>query len=169
MQFPAGAGLGEDPTTKRFVHHGSLAVDREIEPYFRKAESYLRRDPTMRHIVDDLERSPKIVRIVGDAIERDSYMPRTRTIYWDPLSAARTLDGGRQSPALGLGHEMAHADMDPRRQNALMNRIVDKYDNDEERRVIVGAETHAARTLGEGTRTDHGIHAYHVRSPIDRY
>ena len=151
-----------------YVHHGSLAVDRALDPAFRKAERHLRHDAGMRRILDDLERSPQITRVVGDAIARDSFEPQTRTIVWNPQMAARFADGGRQSPALLLGHELAHADMDAALQERLGRQTDPRYDNAEERRVIVGAEAHAARTLGETPRHDHRGSFYAVTSSTSR-
>lgn len=154
-------GLG---ASTQYVHHGSLAVDRSIEPEFRRAEAYLRRDPTMRHIIDDLERAPVLTRINGDSISLDRYSVTSRTVDWDPHVAARFRDGGRQSPALILGHELAHADIDRKLQARLEAKILPAYDDAEERRVIVGAESHAARTLGESRRHDHSGAFYPVTS-----
>jgi hypothetical protein len=67
-----------------------------------------------------------------------------------------------------LGHELAHADTNffgfiYRR---MLHRGVPDYDNLEERRVITGPEADAARTLGEGTRTDHRGGLYITPNPI---
>jgi len=87
--------------------------------------------------------------------------------FRDPTSALRTTFGGKQTPALGLGHEMAHADA------SFWDRLIGwvpwpSYDNLEEPRVITGPETAAARTLGEAIRTDHGGTPYTVSTPISR-
>lgn len=82
----------------------------------------------------------------------DSYNPNTNTINWDPRSALEVSSGdGKQSPALGLIHEIDHA------VNGLSNPrpTGDGYDNTEEKRVITGSETQIAHDLGEPTRTDH--------------
>src|SRR5713101_1964833 len=92
-----------------------------------------------------------------------SYSRDTHTIFWDPRSALRCLSGGTQSPALGLGHEMAHADRGF--WDALIGGISSSaYDNLEEKRVITGPETTAARNLGAGIRTDHRGTPHHVAS-----
>ena len=96
----------------------------------------------------------------------DEYDPNTHTIHWDPHSALQTSDGGRQSPALGLGHEIDHAVEDPERAAHLADRLDGRYDNAEEKRVITGSERHAAKTLGESTRFDHGGNTYRVPSPV---
>lgn len=72
------------------------------------------------------------------------------------------------SPALILGHEMAHATGGPE-SGSLAKIKVPGYDNLEEHRVISGPETDAARTLGEGVRTDHDSGVFvPVKSPTDR-
>lgn len=103
----------------------------------------------------------------------DRFDPNTNTIYWDPRSALATaanngtegggaLDGGTQTPALGLGHELDHAN-GPAAHGADPN-----YGNNEEKRVITGSETNAAGTLGEGTRTNHGGASYQSVSPTSQ-
>ena len=68
-------------------------------------------------------------------------------------------------PALGLGHEMAHADA-PWWAPFVGWIPWPAYTNLEERRVITGPETTAAHTFGEGTRTDHNKGSpYTVPSP----
>lgn len=121
----------------------------------------------MAKIVADLERSSTTYTVKTNNMDDDSCDPSTYTIHWDPHSALRCTSGGGQSPALGLGHEMAHADA------GFFTRLLvyipwPGYDNLEERRVIVGPETNAARTLGEGTRTNHSGSTYVVLSPTSR-
>ncbi len=100
--------------------------------------------------------------------DNDSFDPNTDTIAWDPRSALRTSTGGRQSPSLGLGHEADHAAEDPK-INQRLGSIPDRYyDDKEERRVITGSERHAARTLGESIRRNHGGTTYRVNGPTDR-
>jgi hypothetical protein len=98
----------------------------------------------------------------------DHFDPGTDTIAWDPHSALRTDEGGHQSPALGLGHEVDHA-VESRACEARLSDCPNRrYDTAEERRVITGSERHAARTLGESVRYDHGGRCYRVSSPIGR-
>ncbi len=63
----------------------------------------------MRSVIARVERAHTAytLRIVHH--DGDAYEDATRTIDWDPHSALRTSRGGRQSPALGLGHELDHA------------------------------------------------------------
>jgi len=135
--------------------------------YFTEALNYLSRDSGMNQIFNDLRNSATTYRLVTNNNDDDSYDPRTKTINWDPHSALRMDCNGKQSPALGLGHEAAHAD-GPWYSGPLALIPSSKYDNYEERRVIMGPETSAAITLGEDTRTNHGGQAYWVPSPTSR-
>ncbi len=150
----------------RYVHHGALRVPVAADGAFTQAVRYLSRDATMRGIIARVERSHSeyTLRIVHH--DDDAYDGARRTIDWDPHSALRTSGGGRQSPALGLGHELDHAAAPWRARCAGEARAVAGYDNFEERRVIRGSETHAARMLGEAVRTDHRGSCYKVASPI---
>jgi hypothetical protein len=141
------------------------------KPEYDAAVAYLRRDPGMARIIDDLESSKTVYTVSLNSDDQDEFDPDTNFIYWDPGSALACKDGGTQSPALGLGHEMAHADF-----NSLLRWLLWKttwfagdYQNLEEWRVISGAETRAAKTLGEGTRTDHRFgHTIRVPTPTSR-
>ncbi|GAC1529547.1 MAG: hypothetical protein NVS2B8_17250 [Vulcanimicrobiaceae bacterium] len=156
----------EVPTrSTHFVAHGSLLVDRSIDREFRAAEAYLRADTVMAQTFDDLERAPEATYVLGNRRSDDHFDFAARAVTWDPHSALRTTEGGRQSPALGLGHELVHADEDAIVRERLASKYDPAYDNREERRVIRGAEAHAARTLGEGTRHDHSGTLAHVDSP----
>ncbi|GAC1301821.1 MAG: hypothetical protein NVSMB19_10400 [Vulcanimicrobiaceae bacterium] len=157
------------PSRDAYVHHGSLAVERALDPAFRRAETYLRRDTVMSRTLDELEHGRSGLFVRGNAHNDDHFDPQARTVDWDPYSALRTTSGGRQSPALGLGHELVHADEDPRTRARLATTWSLQYDNAEERRVIRGAETHAARTLGEAVRADHGGSTYRVASPTSLF
>jgi hypothetical protein len=71
------------------------------------------------------------------------------------------------SPALALGHELAHADAN------FWDRLIgqfpsSQYDTQEEQRVITGPEAAAANTLGEDVRTSHQGSFYPVPSPTER-
>ncbi|HEY0798751.1 MAG TPA: hypothetical protein VGD50_06345 [Candidatus Baltobacteraceae bacterium] len=130
------------------------------------ATHYLCGDAVMRGIIHGVESSKRVFHLHINGRNDDSFDPNSDTINWDPHRALRTTSGGRQSPALGLGHEMDHALEDPAREGRLGSLPDARYDNQEERRVIRGAETHAARTLGEGTRHDHAGATFRVPSPI---
>jgi hypothetical protein len=149
-----------------FVQYGSLAVASSARRDFDRAVHYLVRDPGERALIDRIEHGDHRVTLTTNAGDRNYYDPNNRTIHWDPHSALRTNDGGRQSPALGLGHEIDHAVHDGPRAWARAQTLDAQYDDAEERRVIRGSEARAARTLGEGTRHDHGGTGYRVSSPV---
>jgi hypothetical protein len=148
-----------------FVHYGSLRVAAPAARDFDRAVAYLSRDPVERALFDRLEHGPQRVTLTSNHANADDYDPNTRTIHWDPHSALRTAAGGRQSPALGLGHEVDHAVHDGPREWLRSQTPDARYDTAEERRVITGSERHAARTLGEAVRHDHGGATYRVPSP----
>lgn len=153
-----------------YIHHGNLDVPRDGEQQYEEAKSYLDRDLVERRLFQRLEHPGDgrhyILQI--NSRNEDYFDPRSNTIGWDPYSALRTTLGGGQSPALGLGHEVDHAVENRSKAARLMNHFDPRYDNAEERRVILGSETEAARTLGEDTRRDHGGSVYRVNSPVLR-
>ena len=132
------------------------------------AFAYLGRDRVEHALIERLEHGPQRFRLSINYRNVDSYDPNTRTIHWDPYSALRTTRGGRQSPALGLGHEIDHAVHDGPRSRHLGTIADAAYDNREERRVVCGSELHAARTLHEAIRHDHAGTCYRVASPLSR-
>ncbi len=148
-----------------FVHYGSLAVAASARRDFDAAAAYLRRDPVERSLLDRLEHGAQRVTLTTNRHDADYFDPNTHAIHWDPRSALQTATGGRQSPALGLGHEIDHAVHDGPREWQRAQTADARYDTAEERRVITGSERHAARTLGEGIRSDHGGVTYRVDSP----
>lgn len=152
---------------ERYVHFGHIAVDTAGAGDFALAAAYLGRDRIERSLFRRLAEGPP-VRVAINRRNHDAYDPNTRTIFWDPRSALRTTDGGRQSPALGLGHEIDHA-VEPPASAAVLDDLPDaRFDNREERRVILGSERHAARALGEDARRDHGGTTFRVATPVSR-
>lgn len=149
-----------------FVHHGAIAVARSLDPAFCKAEAYLRCDSIMARTFDALELGSIHYTILKNANDDDHFDPRSNVVEWDPHSALKTTEGGIQSPALGLGHELVHACEDSIARERLAATPSRKYDNAEERRVIRGAEAHAAKSLGEAQRYDHAGEVFWVTSPI---
>lgn len=150
------------------VHYGSLAVPRSAKELVESAFAYLSRDAAERALIRRVEQSPVPHRIVINHRGDDSYQADSRTIRWDPTSALRTTRGGHQSPALGLGHELDHAALGEPAFDMLAAIPDRRFDNLEERRVILGSERHAAHTLHESVRTDHSGRIYRVESPVAR-
>ncbi len=148
------------------IRHGSLSVPSAANRDYDAAKRYLSQDSVERRLFERLEGARDrhfFLRI--DHRNDDRFDPNTDTIWWDPTSALTTTRGGRQSPALGLGHEIDHADEPAGREDRLNNEADPRYDTREERRVITGSETHAARTLREGVRHDHAGTCYRVAGP----
>jgi len=150
------------------VRYGSLVIPLAAQRRVDEALGYLARDRGVRSIIERLEGSPVVHRIAINHRHVDAYQPWNHTIRWDPTSALRTSHGGRQSPALGLAHELDHAAESERAFARLAGVRVRGYDNAEERRVITGSERHAARTLHESARSDHRGTVYRVGGPTRR-
>ena len=150
------------------MEHGTLTLPRAADACYERAKHYLSRDPVERKLFRELEHSSdgRRYHLTLNHRNNDSFDPNTNDIAWDPYSALRTTRGGHQSPALGLGHEVDHAVEDPHIADRLRNSPDPRYDNAEERRVITGSERHAARTLRESVRYDHGGSTYRVASPV---
>ena len=152
-----------DPTTGRFVSEDPIrwwggqndyyayvknSPANYVDPYglkivvqgdpanYQQAVNYLNGGPGMASIINDLNNSSTIYNIVPNDVNDDSYEPATHTIHWDPHAALCDNDC-RLSPALALGHEMAHAD-GPWYSGLLAWIPWTAYDNLEERRVNQG-------------------------------
>ena len=147
------------------VNYGNFRVPASAKADVDTALSYLSGDSVERTLIDKLEHGSRTYRLAVIHDGNDRFDPSNDTIYWDPRSALRTTSGGTQSPALGLGHEIDHAVEDPATAQKLSGTYDPKYDNLEEKRVITGSEAHAATTLGESIRHDHGGTAFVVSSP----
>jgi hypothetical protein len=150
------------------IHYGSLSFAKTAKRSIDQAFAYLSRDAVARSLIDRVEHARVPHRIAIDRSDDDSYDPSTHVIRWDPHSALLTTEGGRQSPALGLAHELDHA-AEPARIKSRLENIGDRaYDSAEERRVIEGSEARIARTLHEARRYDHDGTCYRVPAPTYR-
>jgi hypothetical protein len=152
------------------MQHGTLILPRAADALYEQAKRYLSRDPAESKLFKSLEHSSdgRRYHLTINHRNDDHFDPNGNDIAWDPYSALRTSSGGRQSPALGLGHEVDHAVENPRIADRLRDTPDPCYDNAEERRVITGSERHAAQVLGESIRYDHGGTTYRVASPVAR-
>jgi RHS repeat-associated protein len=164
-QYVAGNPINYiDPSGLRIFVKGNMAK-------YNYALVYLNRDPGMAKIISNLTKSPTIYTVIMNNIQDNSYTqdnrctPSKNEIHWDPNHAHRFPTGGTQSPALILGHEMAHA------EGALKNGTEwdPTYWNLEEKRVITGPEADAAETLGEDRRYSNDVGEYYwVPNPTRR-
>ncbi len=140
---------------------------------FNQAVEYLKQDSQMKETIDFLsssEETKNIEYIEGTNVRFNS---NNMAIYWNSrasLFCSTELNSKSQSPALGLGHEFAHAQyylLDKENFMALLSRTDKKYENKEEARVITIIESRAAKTLGECTRGAHsGLPFYRVDGPL---
>ncbi|HET7813221.1 MAG TPA: hypothetical protein VFL13_02480 [Candidatus Baltobacteraceae bacterium] len=145
-----------------------LDIPAAMRADYSLAAAYLSRDRTAAGVLHAIRTTHRAIHLRTALHGNDRFDSMTNTVYWDPYSALRTTQGGRQSPALGLVHELAHAALQPRREASLDSQSVAKYDTMEERRVIRGVERASARTLGESMRTDHRGSVYRVATPVSR-
>ena len=127
---------------------------------YHSALAYLSRDPWMRDIIARLHgsRTQYTVRFKSGTTLVDGFNDSTNSVNWDPTGSLWV--GGCLSPALALGHELAHADGYNYSAIRWWLKILtpdNQYDNAEEKRVITGPEASAAATLGEPRRYSHSV------------
>jgi RHS repeat-associated protein len=127
------------------------------------ARRYLFVATAMASIIRKLEASKTVYTIHIYNSGSNSYDPNMHSIEWNSRNAATCKSGGTMSPALRLGHELAHA----AGPAASSQTIGPPYDSPEERRVITGPERSAATALGECVRHEHDFPGnFNVPSPI---
>ncbi len=138
---------------------------------FNQAVEYLKQDSRMKEAIDFLSSSEETIKIEYIDETDVRFDPDKMTIYWNGKAAlfcSTDLKSKSQSPALGLGHEFAHAHLyliDKDGYMGLVRRADEQYKNKEEARVITLIEQHAAKTLGECTRTAYNGVYYRVNTP----
>jgi len=128
-----------------FKLDGATAADKKD---LATSVKYLEKTTLGAEVIHRAEKEHVTIHIIHDGNDR----ALGKEIWWDPKSALVTTKGGIQSAALGLVHELAHTQANPKTPVKPLN---NDYDNTEERRVIQKIETPIARLLGEGVRTDH--------------
>lgn len=172
-QYPLDPVVGIDPLGLKFVVVG----DRKD---FDTAVNYLKQDPVMRKMITEIEKSEKATITVSCNGQHDNSFNRlTERIHWDPKSALYCDDietsnfdfkNGSQVPALALGHEISHAygyiNSSYKDYVKMTSAPDSQYDTAEERRVITGPETHAAKTLKQCIRKNHRGISYHSNGPL---
>ncbi|ECE8979576.1 RHS repeat protein, partial [Salmonella enterica subsp. enterica serovar Ouagadougou] len=164
-QYPLNPVTEIDPLGLKIVISGDPTD-------YNTAVAYLKQDPGMAKIISDLEKSSTTYTVYyydGDGSFFDS---SDNSIIWNPHMAVNCITkGGLLSPALALGHELAHANktkFDKFLRSILPDALFGDYGNYEEWRVITGAERDAAITLDEPIRYDHFGRAVKVPSPRPR-
>ena len=91
-----------------------------------------------------------------------------KTVFWMPRKGLETSNGGKQSAATVLEHEMSHAVSDSYNHKDFDDRSNTKdkqYDDKEERRVIRYEESETAKANHESVRYDHKGEHYRTNSP----
>ena len=93
---------------------------------------------------------------------------KQKTVFWESRLGTKTTEGGFQSPATILEHEMSHAVDDVNNHEEHVRRKGqpdNQYDSKEERRVITGSEAETAKANKESTRKDHKGTYYRTVGP----
>ncbi|EMM4086377.1 protein rhsD [Shigella flexneri] len=132
---------------------------------FNQAIKHLGQDSLMKRSIEDVSKSEQVIKIKYiNGNEPSRFSSSDRTIYWNNHAAlfCSTAKGSvSQSPALGLGHEIAHAQLYLVSKDDYIhsvNAFDSEFENKEERRVISIFESHAAKTLNECVRNSHAGH-----------
>ena len=149
------AAKSKSPSISDFKLDGATAQDKKD---LQASIDYLSKTKLGAQVIATAEKQHVTIHIIHDGNDR----AQGKEIWWDPKSALVTTKGGVQSPALGLVHELAHTQANPKTPIRDLN---NDYDNTEERRVITLIETPIARLLGEGLRFDHRGDLKEVSSP----
>ena len=81
--------------------------------YFGAAVTYLKKSELAATVYNTLEHLPNYIPVLVWDCNGDDYFSHAHAggglINWDPLSAMQVTEGGWQSPAVALIHEMYHA------------------------------------------------------------
>jgi RHS repeat-associated protein len=152
-----------DPVNKNDPTGLKWDVPDSIKADFDAARAYLSADPGMKAIFDRIEAAPNVIHVVPSeslTVNPDQFQGTNRgngSFEWNPRAAALFPNGEKQSPAMVLGHEAAHPERFIRDRNGYISDVSPAardytYGNREEKRVITGVETNAAKRLREGVR-----------------
>lgn len=149
-----------------------LLTRAQVDAYINEAFIYLRRSPKAARIIDEVLKNDDIFLLVNSVEENGTdVFPNSISVSWDPLLAMHTSNGGRQTPALALLHELTHALHYMKNPKEFARNSGTKhpgYTDDEEYRTITMFETPVARELGEDIRFDHKGKDYLVTGPTVR-
>jgi RHS repeat-associated protein len=122
--------------------------------YFDEAMEYLKTSPTAAAMIERLEESDEIITVTMNNTHNDEYLYRLKIVKWDPTSGLKTGTGGIQTPALGLGHEFGHADvqLSGRYDFITDEATYEQYKMQIEEEITKDYESVIARELGESER-----------------
>jgi RHS repeat-associated protein len=107
-------------------------------------------------------------RIYNEGKDDSGNIANQITVNWNPELGIITTEGGRQSPATQLEHEIDHALDEARNAHNHLERQNTpdpQYDTKEDRRVVTGSESETAKANGEATRRNHDGTPYRTAGP----
>ena len=148
-------------------------VSNSFKDDFKQAVTYMNQKG-ISGMLYQLETSPNIYYISeGIGINSSEFNPITNTIKWFSRVGLITDNLYEMSPVEVLNHEIDHAlqhDTNPTQQRIDGQTYDPNYDNQEEKRVIMGSEQETARKLGKlnttgVTRNNHKGSLYETTSP----
>ena len=135
----------------------------------RSALQYIQNSPNGKELLNKVRGLSQVVRIrKGSDLNDVEFDPSTFTVYWHPRSGLKFDRGKKQTPALGLAHELNHGldrAIDPKRESQNFNTKIADYHNLSEFEVISGYETSIALDLNEDTREHHGGKTFRTKGP----
>jgi hypothetical protein len=104
-----------------------------------------------KELVDNLTKSKVVfVVVINKGGKNDSYNPKKRMITWDSSNGLIVGSGDIQSPAIGLAHEMGHAEQHIKGELRKGIPLIDIENNN-----LKNTETPIAKELKEGIRKDY--------------
>ena len=128
----------------------------------------------MKGMIDAMEKSDTVYTIITNSSLNGDWSDANddrNVIHWNPnlgLQCGLSKDGYEVgailSPALSLGHELAHTQF----RDFWLKIEAPPYDNMQDKFVITEYENVAAQTLGEGIRHDHGGTPVRVPTPLSK-
>jgi len=157
-----------DPTgTKLEFEKGST---REFKRQYREIYRYHKAVGTAGPF-DNVQKNSGTVTLRGNNEHKFEYDPVHKILTFDPTSGLQVAPGQVQTPALGVLHEMGHAenDLEDSEQNNkdhLTPPSEPNYQNKAEEDVIKNVETPAAKKLHEPTRDNHFGTPVRVKCPV---
>jgi uncharacterized protein RhaS with RHS repeats len=119
-------------------------------------------------VFNRLDARSEIVTIKEGGNHDFSFNPSNDSVTFDPTSGLEVAPGKVQTPALGVLHELGHAEEhlnNATQEQKDFDTKVSGYGNVAEKKVIQNYETPAAQKLGEPTRQGHNGTPVRVKCP----